>query len=218
MSIVRVQTTIHTVTNIAADFAVNRLHFQTDGTPPTSGQLDEIEDRVWDFYDSTLSTGRRLGAAFSSIVAQNGHEIEMYNMADPEPRVPIRSVVKNLSVSPTTVGYPAEVALVLSFQAIRISGTNQARRRNRIYFPFVNTSYGGNSGNQVRPSANFITDLVAAGDEVLARNTNGVVWVIRSETTGVTAPVDDGWVDNAFDSQRRRGPDSTSRTTFEVPI
>lgn len=216
MSVIRAQSIIKTVSAIPADFSINRFHFLTVSSPASTSELDEIQDRVRDFYDSTLSTTRRLGAAFSSVVAQNGHEVVMYDMADPEPRVPIREFSWNLSVAPSTVGYPTEVALVLSFQAERVSGIPQARRRNRIYFPFINTSYGGLSGNQVRPSANFITDLVTAGGEVLGRNTGGVDWVVRSETTGVTELTDNGWVDNAFDSQRRRGPAATSRTLFQL--
>jgi hypothetical protein len=41
-------------------------------------------------------------------------------------------------------------------------------------------------------------------------------WSVWSEANQTASPVRDGWVDDAWDTQRRRGLDSSARTTFVV--
>jgi hypothetical protein len=101
----------------------------------------------------------------------------------------------------------------LSFQGTPLSGTPQSRRRGRIYFGPFRTS-GLNT--QGRPAAGLITSLVNAGDALLAASDAAAnwQWVIWSPTTGLEVGVANGWVDDEFDTQRRRGRVPTARTTF----
>jgi hypothetical protein len=47
------------------------------------------------------------------------------------------------------------------------------------------------------------------------QNGDGVPWCIRSTTPSENfVPIVGGYIDNAFDTQRRRGPADTARLTF----
>lgn len=67
-----------------------------------------------------------------------------------------------------------------------------------------------------RPSSGLITNLVANGQELLNESdaAAGWTWMVHSSVTGDNFAVVDGWVDDEFDTQRRRGRLPTLRTTF----
>jgi hypothetical protein len=121
---------------------------------------------------------------------------------------------------------PNEVALCLSYQAVAISGESQARRRGRIFFgPLCNTANTLSATGECRPSAALVTALCGAATLLAtpAATAAGdlVHWAVYSPTTDLTETIDDafqdvdnGWVDNSFDTQRRRGRDATARTTW----
>ncbi len=214
MAIVRAQIEIQSTAGMPTDVVMNRFHFRTPFDPVINTERDEIIARITGFYDGLLSNTRRLSARWPVTVSGIGHVIKLYNMGDPVPRVPFSVTTFALGVVPSQTGLPDECALVLSFQASKISGTPQARRRNRIYFGPITQSSTTTLSSETRPSTQFVDDLVKAADEKLAVNGAGVEWITRSETTGAVAIVADGWVDNAFDTQRRRGPNPSVRTTF----
>jgi len=66
--------------------------------------------------------------------------------------------------------------------------------------------------NDSRPIIEFRNALKAAA-EALADDavTLGVTWSILSRSDGDTKPVVGGYIDNAWDTQRRRGVEPTSR-------
>lgn len=104
--------------------------------------------------------------------------------------------------------------MVTSFQGARTSGSVQARRRGRIYIGPLKTTTSTNG----RPNSTAITTLATASS-ALGIDLNAVAdttWCVWSPTSGTAVPITDGWVDNAFDTQRRRGWDPTSRTTYFV--
>lgn len=123
----------------------------------------------------------------------------------------------DFAFSPTgSAPLPAEVALVMSFQAARASGQNQARRRNRVYLGPLGGSAPSSDG---RPAPGFVTQVARAGSDLAAAASSSVNWnwVVWSPTEQQDYQVDNGWVDNSWDTQRRRGLAPTSRTTFESP-
>lgn len=198
----RAQCSIVTADNVAANFATNTLYFEADN----DGVLPAIDVALDAFYDD-------IGTGFGSLVkSADNLIIKWYDMADPEPRVPVRETT--LTVTRTaTACLPPEVALVMSFQGVAISGTPQARRRGRIYIPFVNTSQMGADG---RPNSIMVDRLSDAGGDLKTASTTATdwTWQVYSPTSGGYIDVANGWVDNEFDTQRRRGRPATSRNTF----
>jgi hypothetical protein len=149
----------------------------------------------------------------SPLLAQNGHGIKVYDLEDPEPRAPVIEYSWNLTGNPGGTPMPPEVAICLSYQAAKISGVPQARRRGRVFIGPLNTSAMGTDG---RPATAFINALVGAADALKdpagAPDWDWSTWSSFDPT--VSTVIDNGWVDNEFDTQRRRGRKYTTRTTF----
>lgn len=134
---------------------------------------------------------------------------------------------------------PEEVAIVATFHATygstpeRIPGgpagpegdtRPRARLRGRIYLGPLSVAASNQPSNEpARPHINIQNSLVGAMARMSANlGTDGLRWSVFSPTKALEAAdinaggaqVAAGWVDNAFDTQRRRGRRSTSRITF----
>jgi len=195
---------------------VNTLYFTCDGPPPDAGDLADITAMLTAAYN-IVTPQYTAHWDFTQIT------VTYYNMEDPKPRVPITTVPITISagnIPSTTNALPGEVSLTLSFKANYISGTNNARRRGRLYFgPFQ-----AGAVDMTRPSS-ALQDLIRDfGTSLLAASTaNATVdWCVHSPTSALLVggipssffPVVSGWCDNAWDTQRRRGAQPTSRLTF----
>lgn len=189
--------------NLPADVVINTWHFDEVSAP--FGNYDNVRDMLEGFYDT-------VGPYMPANYLQSQALVRAYDLTQPEPRVPVYE-----SAFTWTQGagafLPTEVALVLSVRAEYASGTPNARRRNRKYLgPFIattNTTAG-------RPSSALITDLAAAAGQMLNEALASVSWnwVVYSPTEGASYPVIGGWVDDAWDTQRRRGVSPSTRSIW----
>lgn len=204
MPIYRTQVQIQTADNTAANYATNTWHCSAP---------DLVELALWEA--ALLAFYTAVDGLFSNQVKQTGNNVyfKHYDLADPEPRAPV--LEGPAAISPTALGgLPPEVALVMSFQAPKTSGVPQARRRNRIYLPFMTSNAGGSDG---RPQASTLTTVVGAATTLLAASgptSADWQWMVYSPTDDAIDLVDNGWVDNEWDTQRRRGRKATTRSTF----
>jgi len=88
----------------------------------------------------------------------------------------------------------------------------RARRRGRIYFGPLDQQAKTNAGD---PSSNFIADLASAAGTLLGDSvSNGWQLGVWSRRNASVVAVTGGWVDDRFDTQRRRLEGPTSRTTW----
>jgi len=106
----------------------------------------------------------------------------------------------------------------LSFQGERTSGQSQARRRGRVYLgPFGSSAGDTTSG---RPSSGLRGGIITAAAAFGVQSQAAIEWVWGVISTAGPSmsfsEVKDGWVDDAWDTQRRRGEGATLRTTFTV--
>lgn len=166
-----------------------------------------------DFGVAVRDVYQGLTSYLSNDIAQNGHLIKIYDRSDLPPRQPVEETTWNLTTGPSAAALPNEVALCLSFQGTPESGVSQARKRGRVFIGPLGQNTIASTG---RPASAFVTDLVAEGAQLLAASTADPdwTWTVYSSTTGDSSPVVDGWVDDEYDTQRRRGREATSRTTF----
>jgi len=214
MTVIRAQVSIGQDTGLPADDITNTWHFVTSGAP-SEGIEDDIIDALHDFYNVATTGGSRISEYFSARLNPATWTCRLYNLDDSPPRVPIEEQTIALSATATT-SIPSEVALVMSFQALPVSGINQARRRNRVYLgPWGQAAFSPSSDGY-KPGTGVINTIAEAGTRLAGRSdiTSDWKWVVRSQTTGATANVVDGWVDNAWDTQRRRGEAASSRTLW----
>jgi hypothetical protein len=107
---------------------------------------------------------------------------------------------------------PVETAIVGALEAVPISGVPQARRRGRMFFgPIASVALSMTSGRcRVTQPAQT---AIAAGLRSLI--TGGLpTWGVYSRVNGTMATAVQGWVDDAPDTQRRRGRGALKRTTY----
>lgn len=193
--------------------------------PMDSGVPNDAVINTWHVEVEDLSTGLTDAIAalddfygdVSSVFSQNvdfaNATFTAYKMSDPEPRAPTAVVASTPHTSGTTA-LPSELAICLSFQGSRISGTSQARRRGRVYLgPLMNVQNTTTSTVILNSTVDQIRDaaatLLAASDADADWR-----WCVYSTVNDALVTVSNGWVDNAFDIQRRRGITATQRLTF----
>ena len=202
---VHAQTSIGVVSNLTADYATNNTYWVV----PDPLDLPLVGAAIKAAYDLWRPQ-------MGSNVRQTNHVTKFYNREDPEPRAPVLTYTWSLAAAPAGTNLPPEVSLCCSFQGDLMSGQPQSRRRGRNYLPFPSSAALGVDG---RPPAGAITAAVAWGDSLLefSKSSSEHTWVVAS-SFGVPGEFDtiitNGWVDNEFDTQRRRGRDATARTTF----
>lgn len=196
------QATIATTDNVAANYATNTW---------SVGALTDADLASWHANLSDFYQG--IDVYFSSLVRSvGGLELTTYNRANPKPRVPIVTNLYTLSPG-GTAPLPTEVSLCLSFQAAKASGLAQARRRGRVYLPFMDEAQNHTDG---RPLTAMVSGIATQAAALLAASDANVNWgwEVWSTVNSAPATITDGWVDNEWDVQRRRGRVATARTTF----
>lgn len=213
------------------DAAVNTWYFRTDGFGTEDQRSADIAGALSAFYN-----------AIDAYLSQNINSpmrIELYDHADATPRTPIWDVTQTLGIV-TPVPLPNEVASCLSFRSALTSGVNRRRAHGRVYIGPLNIDAATDSVGDTRPNSAFRTAVTAAADAYLLPVPNsGSLSVIewsqfsksRALGLGIGVPhpanepnytaeqLDDGykpvvlaWVDDAFDTQRRRGLRPSTRT------
>lgn len=217
MAFARVLATLNNDTLQPVDQVTNTWHFQTPGAVADAGTA--ILDNLDAFY-TAIST-------YLSVNLTGTGDIKIYDLEDPEPRAPVFE--GDMTFGAGTNGMPNEVSVCLSYQAPIVSGTNQARRRGRLFIgPLATTAQATGTGD-MRVASGFRTALVTAAEALMDDTTlPGLVWSVFSPTTAGTPPwsagtlgdsfftVTNGWVNDAFDTMRSRGLAPTTRTVFPV--
>lgn len=212
-SIFRLQVVLKADSGIAKDHTTNALHFRVEddqfGGLTEAERIDQIVAAMTDFYRASYN------GVLSDRMADDGHEFNFYNLDDAEPRVPRYMFTWDFDGASRSTSLPTECAVVCSFQAERLAGTNQARRRNRIYLgPF---STAANANGVVQNGVRININAAALALSQVSDDENGWGWRIWSPTDQQAIIVNDGWVDNAWDTQRRRGISSEIRSTWTNP-
>lgn len=218
MAHIRADVVIPYRTKLPRDVAVNTFHFQTIGSWD-EGDTTTTANALIDLYQQTIG-GNTVSAFLSSCVDRTaGASIKFYNLDDPKPRHPFDTKPMGIAAAAWTGSLPLEVALCGSYQAGPMPGQAQARRRGRIFFgPF-------NPGALASPDATTgfplpspaLIGRISAGLQQLSSVLNplaSVTWSVHSRVANGWYGVENGWVDNDFDTQRRRGPRATARTTW----
>lgn len=199
----KAQVTLAMASNIPEDNVVNTFHFESSDPAFMAATVPVALKDAYQIIRPMLPV----------TVKQNGHSIKVYSMAQPEPRVPIYDGTFNFTTAPSGDPMPPEVALCCSFQAARISGDDQRNRRGRVYLGPHRKNGLETDG---RPHPDVISQAAAFGQFLLDASDGwaNTKWVVYSPTNGTMANVVNGWVDNAWDTQRRRGIRPTARTLF----
>lgn len=212
-----VQCELERVNALPADAVVNTWHFQAEDdviSPDIEEQGPGMLDRLETFYQAL--------SAYWSKGLSGQIRAKVYDFAHEEPRVPV--LERQFSTSTSSTALPGEVAICLSFEAAVSSGQRRARRRGRVYLgPLASTvSQIASGDSDARPDATVRSTILTAGRELAdSAETDGFKLATFSPTELATGGsvsdawnlVENLWVDNAFDIQRRRGCQATARSS-----
>ena len=154
----------------------------------------DIRDAIRTFYtalSSRLSLGWTLTTIKTYLVTGQGALVVA---------APRTTSLETLSGTANATNLPNEVALVVSWGTL----TPGRSGRGRTYLAgWVETSSNGASTTPSRPTV-VVTDQVASAASGLAGVNGGATLVVFSQKNGTVATVTGGYVNNEWDTQRRR--------------
>lgn len=215
---------IPTTSGLPADTVNNVWSFRHVTSANHAADAAEIVNRLTAFYGAMMGY-------WSSVLDFTHARTTIVDLQESRPRMPFYDEESAVAGMITTErNLPSEVALCLSFRGVLGSGLNARRRRGRVYLGPLQV---GNVDTPELPSG-WPAAFVNAAVSNLAVTTNDVDWCVYSPYTHhgvpvgekldpdiypeVTAnlfdsftPVSYVWADNAWDTQRRRGPLATAR-------
>lgn len=200
------QVILNTLSGLPEDRVINTYSFLTAEEKDVPTAVD-IETVLLANYE-----------AFSSIASPTLVDeltFKWYDRADSMPRVPWRTQLEEWTGG-GGIALPSEVALVQSFKAASVSGVAAARRRGRVFLGPLRQAAAGGGFNGDRPSSGTLTTVASMGVNLIDASQAAAdwTWQVWSTVDSVGREVVEGWVDNAWDTQRRRGPAATERVIF----
>lgn len=208
---VLIRVTLPMTSGLPRDVVVNDFAVQASDSQPTPWTP------IIDFYNNTTGPGTftlasHLSAALSRSANAVRTEAYVIDLATGKLGSPQATDHFTLGPASTTAQTPHEVALCASWASAVPAGVNPQRRKGRVFLgPFVSTDMGGT------PSTTLVDGVAAAAAELAtALVTNGTPLCVWSRADAALYPVTRGWVDNAWDTQRRRGLRPTGRTAWAL--
>lgn len=208
---VRAQVIFQGQSGLPRDRFVNSWAFEGTGASISDTELATVRTRLVEFYTSPVGAGTPL-TGFMSRAVKQAVLIRLYRLSQTPPRTPIETQ-HTFNISQTGTALPNEVAVVLSFY----NTVNVKRRRGRIFFGPLAAMAGVFDTDDVKVEASLRTALSGAANRLAAYGndpTLGPHWSILSQRDAQLKLVTDGWIDNTFDTQRRRGVRSNLRTSW----
>lgn len=204
----QVQVELRTQTGIPADNIINTFAFQWVGVG--APDFETLVTLIDDFYDEVGTD------VFSNVLAlaNNAHQVKIYDLTDPSPRPPV--YVGTFTQTGGTNPLPTEVAICASFQGIQEAGHSQARRRGRVFIgPVRSAALSVGSDGYPRVSGSARSAIATACTDLQANaSAADWAWCVWSRADDELYIVNNGWIEDEFDTQRSRGPGPLTRTTW----
>jgi hypothetical protein len=200
---------------------VNTWFFQNDLALGSASQAaTDITTVLQAFYSDAFGAGGKSISQLMSPVVDRaaGAECRVYDLGQASPRSPIINTI-SLDTAQSTTPLPNECSIVLSFHSedpTTNGGTLSKRRRGRLYLGPMGAgtldTYASGMGD-ARVKAETLNTIELAAEDVLG-SSEDVTWMQYSRVADEFNAVTQGFVDNAFDTQRRRGFAPTVRTVW----
>lgn len=203
-------------TGLPTDVSTNTFSFweaEPVADPVVSALL--IADALVDFYNGNGSNGPAYYISPIVSRATDACRVEVYDRQAPTPRAPLATLPFTLGGNTTGALYPADVALCLSFQGGRQSGVPQSRRRGRIYLGPLTVAVATTSTTLPPvPASSAITNILARAVALSSNvRSDSIIWQVWSTVDQAGVDLVEAWIDNVFDTQRRRDVAPSTRST-----
>jgi len=212
---IRVLSILQGTSGLPEDRYINTWAFSSDVAETEAGQLAAIA-KVGNFFQNIQSNGASVMELITAqTIDETACELRAYWMGQPPPRDPVIVAWSGLTFG-ASAPLPSEVALCASFYA----GSNRPRNRGRVFIgPLASAISTTGAGRGAHPSTVARATLALASEQ-LAEDVTGPRWCVLGTATAGPAKelkvVTGGWVDDAFDTQRRRGEGAQNRTNWEI--
>lgn len=218
---------------IPEDAVQNSLYFGTSGFVLTTPEDTAIRLAIEDFYNGVHGAGAvSISNMLSETVDSGAFKtlVDFYDVALGGSSISNGSFTMGAGAAASP--FPDEVAACLSFHS-DLTGVPEevpqppagpagdehlrARRRGRIFVGPLSSAGSSTTASGVRPSLALRQTLAGAGE--FLRDSAGLAaalidWVVWSNVDATSRNVVGGWADDAYDTQRRRGPAATLRLVF----
>lgn len=219
MPVLQIQARLPYMTGLPRDLTVNTFNFVAAGGGPTPGLLADLDNLVKAFYNDAPGADHPIAYYLSGVINRAACKNAFYNvnLVSGEIGDPILETTWSLAgVAAGATPMPLEVALCASYKASDGS-IPLARRRGRLYLGPLNTTVLNVTGDYPAPSSPFMNQIVWASKQLATASAAlGAPWAVWSRAQAGAYGIDAGWVDNEFDTQRRRGVEATSRKSWTI--
>jgi hypothetical protein len=207
------------VSGLAEDRYTNVFHVEkTSGSLDAAGLLALLNNFV-NFY-GTAGAGQsntiQHYMAAHSIGINARVAVYAHGVAPPNP--PLLYLLYNpaeLEGAGSTAALPAEVASCISYSGAPVAGVKMASVRGRCYLgPLNQNAVTPLGGTKARPHVDFRNDAILAFkylNQAIPDDNPNTYLRQYSPTRGALHPITNWWMDDAWDTQRRRGGVATSR-------
>ena len=203
------------------DVFVNTWHVRNDALAGSrAGTARDIAARVHDFYFEAIN-GTRLSSFMPASVIDSV-EYRGYDLGQQEPREAFISTPADMDRAAVFGGgdaLPLEVAACLSFKTAVIppkAGTVGKRGRGRLFIGPLTTQAMTPSAGSGYPAVHEVLRTAAVNSFQRFANLNFLTPVVLSPTYQQTDRINGVWMDDAFDTQQRRGQEPKVRTALPI--
>jgi len=214
----RVQAVFQGATLLPEDRFINTFHFLGQVGTPDADIRTALHAAVQGFYFNSYGRSASVGGYLSTFIVTEWQTV-IYDLSLPEGEREPDAFTWDLPTR-SGVGLPEEVAVCLTLAG---APPVTPRRRGRMYVgPLLNLSQVIDDSSTSTPTRVNTTDNQSIGNQLAVAAKHLVdepliEWCVRSITPSENfVPIVGGWVDNAFDIQRRRGPDPTVRRLWPI--
>jgi len=213
--VIRAMVVLESATGLPRDRCVNVFHFLPGGTTVQPVDFSDIQLMLADFFTHVHTNGHSVGEYISPVMSRtaNASKVKCYDLGTALPRVLHEGTFTLPTAQASSFGLPEEVACTASFYSDR----NIRRQRGRVYIgPLISNSIQTTTPVSVHSNLSATLNLAAQRLKAAtaASQVPGPEWAVLSRKDLQARSVTAGWVDNAFDTQRRRGPRSTARASW----
>lgn len=236
MPITRAVVTLQKDSGLPEDVIQHTFHFSVPVGPWEAADFSDIGGALDSFYCAMGAvSGQKLTGYMSPKIADEPLPKVRYYPVDTGGSQIGESDLLGWVTNEAGIALPDELALCMTYHA-DLDGIPEevpggpagpagdtrprARRRGRVYLGSFATAAQLNSVNtDGRPDANLIQTVKDAALRLVnwpGFATRGITWVVYSPTDGVARDVVGGWVDDAWDIQRRRGLERTARNIWSA--
>lgn len=219
MPLIRADVVMPYTTALPRDVTINTFHFgctDVDAHADLATVLPAFYNT--DHGDTDQALCYYIGETVSRVT--NACRVKVYDAEEEGP--PLAEYQWTLGAAASTpTSLPMEVAACLSYKSVPGIGI-ASRNRGRIFLGPLNT--GGvltEAGTLPIMTAQLCASMAAAGTYLAYNATllaDGLVWSVYSRVSGNVQPITEGWVDNEFDTQRRRQVEATQRVLWDAVI